>query len=591
MKKHPLIMFLLLLALLLTSCGEDLASELPSGNHATEEQTTLPTEKESASIQASADEEMSTGESEVPTEEASSEASLEETSDESTVDKEEPTSEESKTQEMPTEAKTEEASTEAPTEKPTSEEVTRESIDYDEYLSIDEKEYIDQTLKVPYLQYVSEKDIDEAIRNTLLKYGSLANVNDRAAVNGDTVNIYYQGVLTDAEGKETAFSGGTYMSFGKPYALTLGSGQFIDGFEEALVGVIPKDTYRFESEDESLAVASDSLIRFDYTAVYQKDGEDKTKSGSNMLVYLPKQKMGEAFSSELVGAKVGESRTFEIVCDIDGDKTEENVSMTVKVLDIAVLNPCEVFATFPESYPSNPDLAGKTVKFYVWVESITVKVPAELDEKFVTETMKVKVEEGEDAVEVFREYVRKSLQSQRDENVKNAVLNAAWDNLLQKTVFKKLPEDKIKAYYEEEMAMLKDYFDYYGAYYGCKTIEEFAPIYFGEREEIADLEAYVTAFAEDLLKQELILNYLCLKHGFAIDDATLAEEVEKFFKEEADYANSQNPSANYTAESMRQELEALYGVGYFEEYVAEQINTERLNEFLLSCYSVIYTEE
>lgn len=58
-------------------------------------------------------------------------------------------------------------------------------------------------------------------------------IKDRAAVLGDTVNIDYEGKQDGV-----AFSGGTARN----QQLALGSGSFIDGFEEGLVGVTPGET-------------------------------------------------------------------------------------------------------------------------------------------------------------------------------------------------------------------------------------------------------------------------------------------------------------------------------------------------------------
>lgn len=58
-------------------------------------------------------------------------------------------------------------------------------------------------------------------------------VTNRAVATGDTANIDYVGKKDDV-----AFDGGT----AEGYNLTIGSGRFIDGFEEGLVGVMPGET-------------------------------------------------------------------------------------------------------------------------------------------------------------------------------------------------------------------------------------------------------------------------------------------------------------------------------------------------------------
>lgn len=75
---------------------------------------------------------------------------------------------------------------------------------------------------------VSDEDIYIAIQSELGEYGApLVEVTGRAVKLGDTVNIDYEG-LKDG----IAFDGGT----GTNYDLRIGSGSFIPGFEDGLIG-------------------------------------------------------------------------------------------------------------------------------------------------------------------------------------------------------------------------------------------------------------------------------------------------------------------------------------------------------------------
>lgn len=78
------------------------------------------------------------------------------------------------------------------------------------------------------LTSVSQAAVDEEIQAMLEYYSELVEV-DRAAEEGDTVNIDYVG-LKDG----VAFEGGT----AEGYDLELGSNSFIDGFEDGLIGVV-----------------------------------------------------------------------------------------------------------------------------------------------------------------------------------------------------------------------------------------------------------------------------------------------------------------------------------------------------------------
>ncbi len=74
---------------------------------------------------------------------------------------------------------------------------------------------------------VTDKEVDEELKNVQTRQGRLIEVTDRAAQLEDTANIDYDGFVG-----ETAFEGGK----GDGYDLKLGSGTFIPGFEEQIVG-------------------------------------------------------------------------------------------------------------------------------------------------------------------------------------------------------------------------------------------------------------------------------------------------------------------------------------------------------------------
>ncbi len=74
---------------------------------------------------------------------------------------------------------------------------------------------------------ITDEDIDADVKRVLERNSRLVTVEDRAAENDDTVVIDFKGLL-DGE----AFEGGTAEN----YSLKLGSGAFIPGFEDKLIG-------------------------------------------------------------------------------------------------------------------------------------------------------------------------------------------------------------------------------------------------------------------------------------------------------------------------------------------------------------------
>ena len=97
-------------------------------------------------------------------------------------------------------------------------------------------DYADITIDAD-LGQVSEEDIDNYITsNVLSNFSTTEQVTDRAAADGDTVNIDYVGRIDGV-----AFDGGDTKGNGAD--LTLGSRTYIDTFEEQIVGHNPGETF------------------------------------------------------------------------------------------------------------------------------------------------------------------------------------------------------------------------------------------------------------------------------------------------------------------------------------------------------------
>lgn len=91
-------------------------------------------------------------------------------------------------------------------------------VEIDNYLGIKAEKKVKRVLK---------KDIDDEVKRVQERNARSVEITDRAAQDGDTVNIDYAGSVDGV-----AFDGGTANG----QSLKLGSGQFIPGFEEQVVG-------------------------------------------------------------------------------------------------------------------------------------------------------------------------------------------------------------------------------------------------------------------------------------------------------------------------------------------------------------------
>lgn len=99
-------------------------------------------------------------------------------------------------------------------------------VNVDKYVT-DVGDYANMTISVAPGQQISESDIQGYIDYLLEGQSELKKSDKKVVENGDVVNIDYEGIKDGV-----AFDGGTDTG----YDLNIGSGTFIDGFEDGLIG-------------------------------------------------------------------------------------------------------------------------------------------------------------------------------------------------------------------------------------------------------------------------------------------------------------------------------------------------------------------
>ena len=96
--------------------------------------------------------------------------------------------------------------------------IAKPEVEISDYKGIE----VEKTVKT-----ITDEDVDKQLKSMQERNGRLITIEDRAVENGDTVVIDFEGFM---DGK--AFDGGKENGF----SLKIGSGQFIPGFEEQIVG-------------------------------------------------------------------------------------------------------------------------------------------------------------------------------------------------------------------------------------------------------------------------------------------------------------------------------------------------------------------
>ena len=155
-------------------------------------------------------------------------------------------------------------------------------------------DYADITIDAD-LGQVSEEDIDNYITsNVLSKFSTTEQVTDRAAADGDTVNIDYVGRIDGV-----AFDGGDTKGSGAD--LTLGSGTYIDDFEDQIVGHTPGET-------------------FDVTVTFPEDYGNEDLNGKEAVFETTLNYIKESVTPELtddwVKENLGESMSLNSVDEL-----------------------------------------------------------------------------------------------------------------------------------------------------------------------------------------------------------------------------------------------------------------------------------
>ena len=155
-------------------------------------------------------------------------------------------------------------------------------------------DYADITIDAD-LGQVTDEDISNYIdQNVLSQYATDEKVTDRAAADGDTVNIDYVGSVDGVE-----FDGGNTKGNGAD--LTLGSHSYIDDFEDQIVGHMPGES-------------------FDVTVTFPEDYGNEDLNGKEAVFETTLNYIKESVTPELtddwVKENLGESMSLNSVDEL-----------------------------------------------------------------------------------------------------------------------------------------------------------------------------------------------------------------------------------------------------------------------------------
>lgn len=245
---------------------------------------------------------------------------------------------------------------------------------------------------------VTKQDVTDAQVDAQMEYMKTAypaEISGRAAQKGDVANIDYTGTKDG-----TAFDGGTASG----YDLQLGSGQFIEGFEDGVIGM-----------------------------------------------------------------EIGEEKDLNL--------------------------------TFPEDY-DNEDLAGQAVVFHVKLNSLKDPESTKLDDALARRALN----DVNATLDTLRERIRETLEIQSEGNFFNGAGNELVSQAVENSQITVDPQ-KVEQTYNELKQTYQAYADQYGL-----DLETFLSVMLG-----TDPEG-LKASAEEVVKQEMVLNEIVDKEGLSATD-------------------------------------------------------------------------
>ena len=407
--------------------------------------------------------------------------------------------------------------------------------DISKYASLKADDYKKAVLTIDPVDEVTMEEVEKYIRNAQIEAykDKLVTVNTGTVQDEDTVILWYRGEVnlgTDAEPNWVEFLGGSNYN-SSAYSLRIGSGNFIPGFEDALIGLNIAETNInvVKGANKQVGVAGDIVyISYKYTSV---DENGKTKSGTMTDRvdlrkdadgnYIGVSRYSKALRDALDGLYVKDyikkdgqiakfTESFDMTQDLKNDTvTVSNVQVigivseeNVKMLEVA----------FPTPYTNNENLAGKKARWFVAVDEIQ-RLPEdaptleEADYSFISSKLGIKYDSilalateqnakmkddativpvlseaeiseiGSDktkqeaaVVAHYKEYLLAAMKEKRESTIATAIQSAFWEYIVEKIEVKQYPEGLVEQYIEAMRASARSEFDSYTQTEGSTSI-------------------------------------------------------------------------------------------------------------------------
>ena len=285
---------------------------------------------------------------------------------------------------------------------------------------------------------VTDDDVDSFIKSMQESHAEVTEITDRAVEDGDTVSINFVGKMNGEE-----FEGGS----AEDYSLTIGSGVFIEGFEDSVIGHKAGETYdwngKFPDDYGNAEMAGkDVVFTITVNAITKEDVPElndefvKSVSETSKTVKEYKKEVKELLQKDAetsyeysvetaVWEKVMENTEVKKYPEKELKETKEN---WIKQYQTAAEYYQMEYETFIEKQIETA--VKDTIKEKMAVEAIADKEKIKLDDKTYKKELKNIVSDyGYESVDALKEAVEEK--DLKKEALKNVVIEKLAEKSIQ----------------------------------------------------------------------------------------------------------------------------------------------------------------
>ena len=518
--------------------------------------------------------------------------------------------------------------------------------DISKYIVLDEDDYKKAVLTIDAVEEITMEDVNKYIRNAQIEAyaNSLVSMNTGTVQDEDTVVLWYRGEVnigTDEAPEWVEFFGGSNyndtvstsgaVTAASPYSLRIGSGNFIPGFEEALIGINIAETNINvgKGANKQVGVAGEIVyITYKYTST---DTEGKVKTGTMVdRVDLRKDADGNytgtsRYSKELRDAldglyvkeyikKDGQlakfTESFDMTQDLKADSvvmssiqvtgivTEENI----KVIDVA----------FPNPYSNNAELAGKKARWYVAIDEIK-RLPEnadsidDIDYTFISGTLGINYqavlnvmpadeissigsntdEQKKAVVKYYKDYIFEAMKEERESKISSAIQNAFWEYIAKESADNviKYPEELLEQYIAAMRQSAEAEFEEYSKSQGnavISTLAQYLVNYYSSEyfPSVDKIDEGFETMAKEQLRSEMALYYIAAKERMTMTKSERDKTAEEEMKALIDYYTAYYQAMGQLSSSEAFTEQDMANAGITKRSLVENAYLNKVNAYI-----------